>query len=43
MTEEDYRNIAEAINGYLELFQSEELHQGQEIEMPGTLPSNIIS
>lgn len=42
MTEGDYQNIAEAINGYLELFQSEELHQGQEIELPGTLPSNII-
>lgn len=45
MTEEDCQGIAEAVNGYLELFQSEELHQGQqgqEMEQPGALPSNLI-
>lgn len=46
MTEEDCQNIAESINGYLELFQSEELHQGQqeqEMEQPGALPAILIT
>ena len=32
MTEDDYQSIAEAINGYLELFQSEKQCYGQEIK-----------
>ena len=30
MEEADYQKIAEAVNGYLSLFQSEELVQGQQ-------------
>ena len=50
MEEEDYQKIAEAVNGYLSLFQSEELVQGQkegesqgQNEQVGVLPSNILT
>ena len=46
MTEEDCQKIAEAINGYLELFQSEDLHQGQqeqEMDQSGALPAILIT
>ena len=50
MEETDYQKIAEAVNGYLSLFQLEELvHgqqkgevQGQEVQT-GALPSNILT
>ena len=50
MEEEDYQKIAEVVNGYLSLFQSEELiqgqkedeSQGQEVQL-GALPSNILT
>ena len=50
MEEVDYQKIAEAVNGYLSLFQLEELvHgqqkgevQGQEVQT-GALPSNILT
>lgn len=50
MEEADYQKIAEAVNGYLSLFQLEELvHgqqkgevQGQEVQT-GALPSNILT
>lgn len=50
MGEADYEKLAEAINGYLEMFQSEELvqgqkegeAQGQEVQS-GALPSNILT
>lgn len=50
MEETDYQKIAEAVNGYLSLFQSEELVQGQkegesqgQNEQVGVLPSNILT
>ena len=50
MEEADYQKIAEAVNGYLSLFQSEELVQGQKEDesqgqevQPGALPSNILT
>ena len=46
MTEEDCQKIAEAINGYLELFQSEDLHQGQqeqEMDQSGALQAILIT
>ena len=46
----DYQKIAEAVNGYLSLFQSEELVQGQkegesqrQNEQAGALPGNILT
>ena len=50
MEETDYQKLAEAVNGYLSLFQLEELvHgqqkgevQGQEVQT-GALPSNILT
>lgn len=50
MGEADYEKLAEAVNGYLEMFQSEELvheqkegeAQGQEVQS-GALPSNILT
>lgn len=48
--EADYQKIAEAVNGYLSLFQSEELVQGQkegesqtQDEQVGALPGNILT
>ena len=50
MEEEDYQKIAEAVNGYLSLFQLEELvHEQQKGEVQvqevqeGALPSNILT
>lgn len=50
MDEADYQKIAEAVNGYLSLFQSEELVQGQkegesqrQNEQAGALPGNILT
>ena len=50
MEEADYQKIAEAVNGYLSLFQSEELVQGQkegesqrQNEQAGALPGNILT
>lgn len=50
MGEADYEKLAEAVNGYLEMFQSEELvqgqkegeAQGQEVQS-GALPGNILT
>lgn len=47
--EADYQKIAEAVNGYLSLFQSEELVQGQKEGesqgqvQAGALPGNILT
>ena len=50
MEEADYQKIAEAVNGYLSLFQLEELvHEQQKAEVQvqevqeGALPSNILT
>ena len=50
MEEADYQKIAEAVNGYLSLFQSEELAQGQQEGesqgmgvQTGKLPGNILT
>ena len=50
MEEADYQKIAEAVNGYLSLFQSEELVQGQQEGeshgmgvQTGKLPGNILT
>ena len=50
MEEADYQKIAEAVNGYLSLFQAEELVQGQkegesqgQNEQVGALPGNILT
>lgn len=42
MGEADYQKIAAAVNGYLSLFQSEELVHGQE-EQVGALPGNVLT